>query len=121
MEEEDNVEPKSLLLNGKRFSGRHTGQHIASTFASELRPAGIKDKFEYIITDNAAHMQNAFLTAFPVERSEQPDPESDLLDENQNMEYFLDLNTEIDWILLIFVQKPVFHALHTRCSLYVMD
>ena len=73
VEEEDNVELKSQLLNCKRFFGRHTGQHIASTLASELQSTGIKDKIEYIITANAANKRNAFLPAFPVERSEQPD------------------------------------------------
>ena len=35
-EKKDNIELKSLLSNFKRFSSRHTGQHIASTFESEL-------------------------------------------------------------------------------------
>ena len=51
---------------------------------------------KYIVTDNAVNMRSAFLTAFPVETSEQPDSECDLLHENQNMEDFLSLNTEIE-------------------------
>ena len=78
------------FLGCKRFSGRRTGQHIASTFESELQSVGIKDKIEYIVTDNAANLQGSFLTAFPDERSKQSDPKSDLLDENQNREDFLE-------------------------------
>ena len=36
------------------------------------------------------------MRAFPFDRLEQPDPKSDLLDENQNMEDFLSLNTKIE-------------------------
>ena len=68
--EADKIELKSLLLSCKRFSGRHAVQHIASTFESELQSAGIKDKIEYLVTDNAANMRSAILTAFPVERLE---------------------------------------------------
>ena len=80
-----------MILKGlscKRFFGRHTGQHIVFTFESELQLVGTKDKMEYIVTDNTANMRSAFLTAFPVKRLKQPEPESDLLDENQNMEDF---------------------------------
>ena len=93
-EDDDKIELKSLLLSCNRFSGRHTGQRIASTFESELQSAGIKDKIEYLVTDNAANMRSAFSTIFPVERSEQLDPESVVQDEN--LDDFLNLNSEIE-------------------------
>ena len=97
VEEEDDgkIEVQSLLLSCNRFSGRHTGQRIASTFESELQSAGIKDKIKYIVTDNAANMRSAFST-FPEERSEQLDPESVFQDENPNLDDFLNLNSEIE-------------------------
>ena len=98
VEEEDDgkIEVQSLLLSCNRFSGRHTGQRIASTFESELQSAGIKDKIKYIVTDNAANMRSAFSTTFPEERSEQLDPESVFQDENPNLDDFLNLNSEIE-------------------------
>ena len=44
-------------------------------------------------------MRSDFLTAFPIERSEQPDPESDLLGENQSVNDFLSLNTKIEAVI----------------------
>ena len=49
-----------LLLSCKRFSGRHTGQHITSTFEYQLQSPGITDMIEFIITCNAANMQSTF-------------------------------------------------------------
>ena len=102
-EEGDKIGLKSLLLSCKRFTGRHTVQHNAFTFESELQSAGIKDKIESLNTDNAANMRSDFLTAFSIERSEQPDPESDLLGENQNVNDFLSLNIKIEAVIQYFL------------------
>lgn len=49
----------SSLLVCRRFSGSHTGERIAAELESTLDLYGIKQKIDYIITDNAANMKKA--------------------------------------------------------------
>ena len=66
-----------------------------------------------------------FLTSFLDERSEVSDLESSLQDENQNMEDFLSLKTEIEGDVqksFDICAKTHLYVLHTFCNLsYVMD
>lgn len=59
------VELKSMLLSCQRFSGSHTGERIASAFEEVIEVAGIKNKIDFVLTDNASNMKAAFKTKFP--------------------------------------------------------
>lgn len=56
---------KSGLLAIERFTGSHTGEKIAAQFEAVVDMYGVRDKIDYIITDNAANMRKAFTVCFP--------------------------------------------------------
>ena len=59
-----NLQP--LLLSFQRFVGPHSGENISSVFEEVLHSNDIKNKVDYIVTDNAANMKAAFETKFNV-------------------------------------------------------
>jgi len=61
---------RSSLLSCTRISGSHTGERIASEIESVFDTYGVKQKVDYIITDNAANMRKAITVAFPQPTSE---------------------------------------------------
>jgi hypothetical protein len=56
---------KSGLLAIERFTGSHTGEKIAAHFEAVLESYELRDKIDYIVTDNAANMRKAFTVCFP--------------------------------------------------------
>ena len=48
-----------------RFIGRHTGERISQQFNKVLEDYKIKQKVDFVITDNASNMKKAFTVAFP--------------------------------------------------------
>uniref|UniRef100_A0A3Q3BF94 HAT C-terminal dimerisation domain-containing protein n=1 Tax=Kryptolebias marmoratus TaxID=37003 RepID=A0A3Q3BF94_KRYMA len=83
----------SYLLDCRRFTGRHTGEHIASAFEEITEEYDIRDKISYIITDNAANMKCAFKVHMPQQQSDDSDSEEDNLDDEHLWE---DINSEED-------------------------
>lgn len=56
---------KSGLLAIERFTGSHTGEKIAAQFEAVLESYELRDKIDFIVTDNAANMRKAFTVCFP--------------------------------------------------------
>ena len=50
-----------------RFKGSHTGERITDAFKAVCNECVIKNKLDYIISDNAANMKRAFMVCFPQE------------------------------------------------------
>ncbi|XP_017275587.1 sialate O-acetylesterase isoform X2 [Kryptolebias marmoratus] len=69
----ERLEVKSKLLAFERFKGSHTGERICEKFEAVCDEYNIKDKLDYIISDNAANMRKAFTVCFPSEQGEEPD------------------------------------------------
>ena len=58
---------KSHLLSCSRFKGSHTGERISDAFEAVCDDYVIKNKLDYIISDNAANMKRASTVCFPQE------------------------------------------------------
>uniref|UniRef100_A0A096M2K3 BED-type domain-containing protein n=1 Tax=Poecilia formosa TaxID=48698 RepID=A0A096M2K3_POEFO len=84
---------ESYLLDCRRFTGRHSGEHIASAFEEITEEYGIRDKISYIITDNAPNMKCAFKVHMPQQQSDDSESEEDNLDDEHLWE---DINSEED-------------------------
>uniref|UniRef100_A0A3B5PR42 HAT C-terminal dimerisation domain-containing protein n=1 Tax=Xiphophorus maculatus TaxID=8083 RepID=A0A3B5PR42_XIPMA len=69
----ERLEVKSKLLAFERFKGSHTGERICEKFEAVCDEYNIKDKLDYIISDNAANMRKAFTVCFPTDQGEEPD------------------------------------------------
>lgn len=59
------IQMQSRLLCCNRFTGKHTGERISEKFESVCTEYQIKNKIDYIISDNAANMRKAFTVCFP--------------------------------------------------------
>ncbi|KAK9952779.1 hypothetical protein ABG768_018586 [Culter alburnus] len=55
------------------FTGRHTGEQIASAFEEIPDEYGIRQKISYIVTDNAANMKCAFKVHMPQQQADDPE------------------------------------------------
>jgi hypothetical protein len=60
----ENMKLQSSLLCCTRFKGSHNGERIAAEIEAILELYGIKQKLDYVITDNAANMKKALTIAF---------------------------------------------------------
>lgn len=78
--EAERIQLKSNLLSCERFKGSHTAEKICDQFEAICDEYNIKDKLDYIITDNAANMRKAFTVCFPSEQ-EDDDVDGDHLDD----------------------------------------
>ncbi|CAL9699779.1 unnamed protein product [Knipowitschia caucasica] len=76
--ETERIQLKTNLLACNRFKGSHTAERICDQFEAICDEYSIKDKLDYIISDNAANMRKAFTVCFP---SEQEDDDKDHLDD----------------------------------------
>lgn len=83
---ENAVIPKTYLLGCNRFLGKHTGERICEQFESLCEDYGIRNKIDYILSDNASNMRRAFTICFPASIDE-GDIDSDMI---QNVEDFDD-------------------------------
>ncbi|XP_030599481.1 zinc finger BED domain-containing protein 4-like isoform X2 [Archocentrus centrarchus] len=94
----DSYALESYLLDCRRFTGRHTGEHISSAFEEITEEYGIRHKISYIITDNASNMKCAFKVHMPQQQSDDSESEEDNLD---NEHLWEDINlaedTELPW------------------------
>ncbi|KAL3977407.1 claudin [Sarotherodon galilaeus] len=79
--ETERMQLKSKLLAFDRFKGLHTGERICEKFEAICDEYNIKDKLDYIISDNAANMRKAFTVCFPTEQGEEHDDDGDHLDD----------------------------------------
>uniref|UniRef100_A0A669DT20 HAT C-terminal dimerisation domain-containing protein n=2 Tax=Oreochromis niloticus TaxID=8128 RepID=A0A669DT20_ORENI len=80
--ETERMQLKSKLLAFDRFKGLHTGERICEKFEAICDEYNIKDKLDYIISDNAANMRKAFTVCFPIEQGEEhDDDDGDHLDD----------------------------------------
>uniref|UniRef100_A0AAY3ZWF3 HAT C-terminal dimerisation domain-containing protein n=1 Tax=Denticeps clupeoides TaxID=299321 RepID=A0AAY3ZWF3_9TELE len=77
--EAERIQLKSNLLACERFKGSHTAERICDQFESICDEYNIKDKLDYIISDNAANMRKAFTVCFPSEQDD--DDDGDHLDD----------------------------------------
>jgi len=51
---------ETYLLDMASFTGSHTGEKIAKFYVSMVEEFGIRDKFAFVVTDNAANVIKAF-------------------------------------------------------------
>lgn len=65
MEKGSTSKLQSVLLSCDRFKGSHTGARISDKFEEICDNFDIKEKLDYIITDNASNMKKAFTVCFP--------------------------------------------------------
>uniref|UniRef100_A0A669D263 HAT C-terminal dimerisation domain-containing protein n=1 Tax=Oreochromis niloticus TaxID=8128 RepID=A0A669D263_ORENI len=79
--ETERMQLKSKLLAFDSFKGLHTGERICEKFEAICDEYNIKDKLNYIISDNAANMRKAFTVCFPTEQGEEHDDDGDHLDD----------------------------------------
>lgn len=63
--EKPNISLKSYLLSCNRFTGSHTGEKISTAFEAICDEYAIKNKIDYILSDNASNMKRAFTVCFP--------------------------------------------------------
>uniref|UniRef100_A0A3B3RYJ1 Zinc finger BED domain-containing protein 4-like n=1 Tax=Paramormyrops kingsleyae TaxID=1676925 RepID=A0A3B3RYJ1_9TELE len=89
---------ESYLLDCRHFTGRHTGEKIASAFEEITEEYGIRHKINYIITDNASNMKCAFKVHMPQQQSDDSASEEESLDDENLWE---DMNSvedkELTW------------------------
>ncbi|KAI7808688.1 hypothetical protein IRJ41_011592 [Triplophysa rosa] len=71
--EAERIQLKTNLLACNRFKGSHTAERICDQFEEICDEYNIKDKLDYIITDNAANMRKAFSVCFPSEQEDDDD------------------------------------------------
>ncbi|KAL3048812.1 hypothetical protein OYC64_008317 [Pagothenia borchgrevinki] len=80
-QDEERIELKSNLLACDRFKGSHTAERICEQFEAICDEYSIKNKIDYIISDNAANMRKAFTVCFPTEQEDEDVDEEDDLDD----------------------------------------
>lgn len=71
---------QSYLLTCERVHGKHTGEKIAMMFECCAEEYLIKNKINFVITDNASNMRKAFQARFLPEEDEaaEPEPEDEI-------------------------------------------
>ncbi|KAI4794639.1 hypothetical protein KUCAC02_031938 [Chaenocephalus aceratus] len=74
-------ELKSNLLACDRFKGSHTAERICEQVEAVCGEYSIKNKIDYIISDNAANMRKAFTVCFPTDQEDEDVDEEDDLDD----------------------------------------
>uniref|UniRef100_A0A8C7ME78 HAT C-terminal dimerisation domain-containing protein n=1 Tax=Oncorhynchus kisutch TaxID=8019 RepID=A0A8C7ME78_ONCKI len=67
----ERIQLKSNLLACDRFKGPHTAKIICKQFEAICGEYSIKDKLDYIISDNAANMRKTFTVCFPIEQEDE--------------------------------------------------
>ena len=86
------------MLDCRHFTGRHSGEKIASAFEEVAEEHGIYQKISYVITDNATNMKCTFKVHMPQQTADDSESEEDNLDDEQLWE---DMNpvedTELPW------------------------
>uniref|UniRef100_A0A3P8VRM5 DUF659 domain-containing protein n=1 Tax=Cynoglossus semilaevis TaxID=244447 RepID=A0A3P8VRM5_CYNSE len=86
--EAERIQLRSNLLACERFKGSHTAERICDQFESICDEYTIKDKLDYIISDNAVNMRKAFTVCFPSEQEDGDDRD------NLDPELWCDLTLE---------------------------
>ncbi|XP_042166334.1 uncharacterized protein LOC121841511 [Oncorhynchus tshawytscha] len=86
----ERIQLKSNPLACDCFKGPHTAERICEQFEAICGEYSIKDKLDYIISDNAANMRKAFTVCFPIEQEDEVHDENHLDDP----ELWNDLNLE---------------------------
>lgn len=77
--EAERIQLKTNLLACNHFKGSHTAERICDQFEAICDEYNIKDKLDFIISDNAANMRKAFTVCFPSEQED--DDDGDHLDD----------------------------------------
>lgn len=86
------------MLDCRRFTGRHTGEQIASAFEEITDEYGIRQKISYIVTDNAANMKCAFKVHMPQQQADDTESEEEnVLDDENLWENINSEDTEFPW------------------------
>uniref|UniRef100_A0A3B4ZNS1 Uncharacterized protein n=1 Tax=Stegastes partitus TaxID=144197 RepID=A0A3B4ZNS1_9TELE len=94
----DSYALESYLLDWRCFTGRHSGERIASAFEEITEEDGIRQKISYIITDNAANMKCAFKVHMPQQQSDDSESEEENLDDEHLWEDMTSVeDTELPW------------------------
>uniref|UniRef100_A0A3Q1GY77 HAT C-terminal dimerisation domain-containing protein n=1 Tax=Acanthochromis polyacanthus TaxID=80966 RepID=A0A3Q1GY77_9TELE len=94
----DSYALESYLLDYMHFTGRHSGERIASAFEEITEEYGIRQKISYIITDNAANMKCAFKVHMPQQQSDNSESEEENLDDEHLWEDVTSVeDTELPW------------------------
>uniref|UniRef100_A0A8C8CZU2 HAT C-terminal dimerisation domain-containing protein n=1 Tax=Oncorhynchus tshawytscha TaxID=74940 RepID=A0A8C8CZU2_ONCTS len=76
----ERIQLMSNLLACDHFKGPHTAERICEQFEAKCDEYSIKDKLDYIISDNAANMRKAFSVCFPIEQEDEIHDEDHLDD-----------------------------------------
>uniref|UniRef100_A0A8C7DJA5 HAT C-terminal dimerisation domain-containing protein n=1 Tax=Oncorhynchus kisutch TaxID=8019 RepID=A0A8C7DJA5_ONCKI len=76
----ERLQLKSNLLACDGVKGPHMAERICEQFEAICGEYGIKDKLDYIISDNAANMRKAFTVCFPIEQEDEVHDEDHLDD-----------------------------------------
>uniref|UniRef100_A0A8C8GQ27 HAT C-terminal dimerisation domain-containing protein n=1 Tax=Oncorhynchus tshawytscha TaxID=74940 RepID=A0A8C8GQ27_ONCTS len=76
----ERLQLKSNLLACDGVKGPHMAERICEQFEAICGEYGIKDKLDYIISDNAANMRKAFSVCFPIEQEDEVHDEDHLDD-----------------------------------------
>uniref|UniRef100_A0A673ZZR7 Uncharacterized LOC115161945 n=1 Tax=Salmo trutta TaxID=8032 RepID=A0A673ZZR7_SALTR len=76
----ERLQLKSNLLACDRFKGPHMAERICEQFEAICGEYSIKDKLDYIISDNATNMRKAFTVCFPIEQEDEVHDEDHLDD-----------------------------------------
>uniref|UniRef100_A0A674DIX8 HAT C-terminal dimerisation domain-containing protein n=1 Tax=Salmo trutta TaxID=8032 RepID=A0A674DIX8_SALTR len=67
----ERIQLKSNLLACDSFKGPHMAERICEQFEAICGEYSIKDKLDYIISDNASNMRKAFTVCFPIEQEDE--------------------------------------------------
>eukprot|EP00063_Salmo_salar_P091248 XP_014066083.1 PREDICTED: uncharacterized protein LOC106610928 [Salmo salar] len=76
----ERIQLKSNHLACDHFKGPHMAERICEQFEAICGEYSIKDKLDYIISDNAANMRKAFKVCFPIEQEDEVHDEDHLDD-----------------------------------------
>ncbi|CAB3986899.1 zinc finger BED domain-containing 4-like [Paramuricea clavata] len=121
--EKPNINLKSYLLSCNRFTGSHTGEKISTAFEAICDEYAIKNKIDYILSDNASNMKRAFTVCFPGNDTDDDGPEDsddgdndDLDDGSLWEELDEDVQQDIDLALTRNCQKQHLQCFYTHAS-----
>lgn len=114
----------SSLLSCQRFCGSHTGERIAAEVLSVLDMYDIKQKVDYVITDNAANMRKALTTVLAYGDQEGEEELEEATVDNAELWEDIDENDqlEVNEAVAAHSSRERLSCLITRCTwLLVMD
>ena len=96
-EEERTLQYSSYLLSCDRITGKHTGEHICSSYTDALKEYGIEHKIDFVVTDNASNMRKAFTVSFPACSDTESDDDDSEEEDREEDEVLTDIDDGQLW------------------------